>query len=130
MKFFSLFLAIFFSMSFSALQSQTAENNALSLDNQEYVEWVSKSGFRFMGETKSGEATFQASEVLDSDGNAIPENVTPATFDITKYDFETIVAPEKNVIIRVSENKAIFITSKKRQQVLFNRFLTNQNAKK
>ena len=115
----------------SALQCQNSENASeeISLDNPEYVEWVSQHGFRFVAEFKDGETTLDASEILDSEGNAIPQEVVASTFDITKYDFDTVVAPEKNTMIKVSDNKAIFIYSKARQAVLFERYLINKNAK-
>jgi len=122
----SLAFALF---SLSALQCQT-ESNQISLGNPVYVEWVSSNGFRFMGETKPGEATIQASEILDSEGNTIPVDVNAQSFDITKYDFNSVIAPETNIIIKVSDEKSIFVYSRNRQSVLFNRYLTNQKAKK
>lgn len=124
MKIMTLFLALL--LSFSALQSQTTQDATISLDNPEYLEWVSEFGFRFLNEIKPGQESMLATEVLDSEGNAIPENVTSSTFDISKYDFNTVIAPEKNILIKVASNKAILIYSKQRQEILFNRYLINK----
>ncbi len=127
MKIVSLPLIILFSLFFSAVQCQDTTDSEINMDNAAYVEWVSNYGFRFMGATKPGEATMDASEVVDSDGIPLPESVNPSSVDLTKYDFETIVAPEKNIIIKVTENKAIFIYARKRQEILFARYLAAQS---
>lgn len=122
----SLSLLIF---SVISLQGQSVSDALVSSENAEYLEWVSENGFRFISEIKEGEETLHASEVLDDQGNPISSDVVASTFDITKYDFNEIVAPAKNIIIKISEGKGIFIYSKHRQEVLFNRYLINLEAK-
>lgn len=112
-----------------SMQSQTSSETLVSADNSEYLEWVSTNGFRFISEFKEGETTLHANDVLDAEGNSIQSTVSPSSFEITKYDFDNIIAPEKNTIIKIEENKAIFIYSRHRQEVLFNRYLINQEAK-
>lgn len=108
--------------------SQTDQNTEVSADNPLYMEWVSENGFRFISDFKQGEITLDASEVIDLEGNTISEDVSKINFDIKVYDFNLIVAPEKNTIIKITENKAIFIKSKHRQEVLFKRYLINTSA--
>lgn len=121
----TVFLVLF---SITALLSQTDQNTELSADNPLYMEWVSENGFQFISEFKDGEFTLESFDVMDAEGNAIPEDVNKTTFDITKYDFNTIISPEKNIMIRITDGKAIFIKSKHRQAVLFKRHLINTST--
>lgn len=123
-----LFTTLFTVFSMASVLSQTDQNTEVSADNPLYMEWVSENGFRFISDFKQGEITLDASEVIDLEGNAISEEVSKITFDITMYDFTLIVAPEKNTLIKIADNKAIFIKAKHRQEVLFKRHLINTSA--
>lgn len=123
-----LFTTLFALFLIASALSQTDQNTEVSADNSLYMEWVSENGFRFISDFKQGEITLDASEVIDAEGNAISEEVSKITFDITMYDFNLIVAPEKNTMIKITENKAIFIKAKHRQEVLFKRHLINTSA--
>ncbi len=123
-----LFTTLFALFLIASALSQTDQNTEVSADNPLYMEWVSENGFRFISEFKQGEITLDASEVIGAEGNAISEEVSKITFDITMYDFNLIVAPEKNTMIKITENKAIFIKAKHRQEVLFKRHLINTSA--
>jgi len=123
-----LFTTLFTLFLIASALSQTDQNTEVSADNSLYMEWVSENGFRFISDFKQGEITLDASEVIDAEGNAISEEVSKITFDITMYDFNLIVAPEKNTMIKITENKAIFIKAKHRQEVLFKRHLINTSA--
>ena len=108
--------------------AQEEQDTSISVDNALYMEWVSVHGFRFISDFKEGEITLEHSEVVDGEGNTIPLDVNKNSFDISKYDFNQVIAPEKNTMIKISENKAVFVKSKHRQEVLFKRFLVNTSA--
>lgn len=114
-----------------ALQCQDSQNQSeeITLENQDYVDWAKENAFKFISEFKDSASVLDASEVFDLDGNPIPLDITQETFDITAYDFTQIMAPERNLIIKISDSKAIFIHSKRRQEVYFKRYMINLNAK-
>ena len=123
-----LFTSVLLMVSILSSLAQEEQDTSISVDNALYMEWVSVHGFRFISDFKEGEITLEHSEVVDGEGNTIPLDVNKNSFDISKYDFNQVIAPEKNTMIKISENKAVFVKSKHRQEVLFKRFLVNTSA--
>ncbi len=113
----------------SALQCQNVEVSLVSISNAEYLEWVADHGFRFISNIKKSQVTVMAEKIMDSEGVPIPLSVSEESFDITKYNFDQTIAPESHIVIRINDNRGIFIYSRSRQEEFFNRYLINKKAK-